>query len=456
MSVSNNDFYMLGMNIGSNQADYQLLLQGKTSFNDEDTIQNLFDKYKNQKSNPASKVAGENVSEKLFILLHSEKNIQIAVEDRKALASLLFSEGLDVLDNRLNTPFYQDLIKENSGELLEILNKRITDDYGARQFKNNYPNLNDMLRNNYNNSLPAPLQKTLLEKLSDFAKSLLWLSPMQRQLLSIKERLSINFFETIIKTPQKPAVITLQEVATSNKAVLNILEQNKYQIARPNDRSDTAIAFDTTRFKNPKTYALDGDSIAVHITDKKTKEEFVFVSVHIPGYKLEFPSENENLDNYLTNVEGSLESGAFRAVSTLKQEIDTLKSQHPKAQVILQGDFNSYPEYFKDSRVNAAIKKMDVFSFLQESDLSLLRSDLPTELNKQADSLNERELDYVFASKPLAGRVSMLIPEDQELSLAKITRGKEGNERSKVHFDPTLLFSDHRPLWVKVSQKEKA
>ncbi|WP_059358649.1 hypothetical protein [Parachlamydia acanthamoebae] len=128
-----------------------------------------------------------------------------------------------------------------------------------------------------------------------------------------------------------------------------------------------------------------------------------------------------------------------------------LKEKYPDANVIIQGDFNTYPEYFNSDlnpEISEKIERLNIFSHLeQKQDLEVYRTDKPTELNRQAQELQERELDYVLVSKSLKGRVHMFEPDDQELSLANLAE-------DTVHFDPMLLFSDHRPLWTKISGKK--
>ena len=68
-------------------------------------------------------------------------------------------------------------------------------------------------------------------------------------------------------------------------------------------------------------------------------------------------------------------------------------------------------------------------------------------LNLYAKSLQNRELDYVFISKTAAARIRPIDPKDQELTLAKVTE-------EKIIFDPMLLFSDHRPIWMKMAGKK--
>ncbi|KIA77815.1 hypothetical protein, partial [Parachlamydia acanthamoebae] len=270
-----------------------------------------------------------------------------------------------------------------------------------------------------------------------------FLTPLEKQFQKIKNRLSESFFQKVITQPNRPAVISLQEVQSSNPHVLDILQQGKYTIMRASENSDTAIAIETQHFEECKPLNLSAyaqqldDNVAVYAKNKETKEAFIFLSVHIPGYELEFP--RENLKDHITSSENKLES-VFDVVNTLQMCISKLKEKYPDANVIIQGDFNTYPEYFNSDlnpEISEKIERLNIFSHLeQKQDLEVYRTDKPTELNRQAHELQERELDYVLASKSLKGRVHMFEPDDQELSLANLAK-------DTVHFDPMLLFSDH-------------
>jgi hypothetical protein len=60
-----------------------------------------------------------------------------------------------------------------------------------------------------------------------------FLTPLEKQFQKIINRLSESFFQKVITQPNRPAVISLQEVQSSNPHVLDILQQGKYTIMRP-------------------------------------------------------------------------------------------------------------------------------------------------------------------------------------------------------------------------------
>lgn len=131
------------------------------------------------------------------------------------------------------------------------------------------------------------------------------------------------------------------------------------------------------------------------------------------------------MKDHITSSENKLES-VFDVVNALQMCISKLKEKYPDANVIIQGDFNTYPEYFNSDltpEISEKIERLNIFSHLeQKQDLEVYRTDKPTELNRQVHELQERELDYVLASKSLKGRVHMFEPDDQELSLANLRK----------------------------------
>ncbi len=152
--------------------------------------------------------------------------------------------------------------------------------------------------------------------------------------------------------------------------------------------------------------------------------------------------------SYYNSTEGTIQAGAYKVLEEIHEGIKNFKKLHPKAHVIIQGDFNTFPEYFEDNRANAGIKNLNIFNYLTNQAYSLFRSHKPTELNQAAKTLKKRELDYIVTSQTLKDRVEVYSPEDQELSLAKV-------DDESVHFDPMLLFSDHRPIWAKIKRSKK-
>lgn len=372
MSVSGNDYYGLNMNIGQEQSDYRFLLPD-VKVKKEETIPSLLKKYKEEgTSNKKNKE--ERVTEKLFFLLQNEddKDLNSAFEsmsddDKKEIALLLFKDGLDILESRLYNKSLSKLLKQNIETLLEILNDRIKDKFGAAKFIEMYPNLSDYLKKNYNDRLPSALQATTLEQIKSIIKNLKFATPIQRQFQSIKDRLSVNFFEKVISSPKKPAFITLQEVSRMNEASLKVLEDD-YTIIRSSNSSDAAIAIDKNRFEGIVSYPISDSQnmisenmIAAFAQDKATKEEFIFVSVHIRGYSHGFPENKNEMDRHLQGVQRESELAAGE-INQLNNKIAELKKKHPNAKVIIQGDLNTFPEYFDSPKINRAIKQNNIFS----------------------------------------------------------------------------------------------
>jgi hypothetical protein len=112
-------------------------------------------------------------------------------------------------------------------------------------------------------------------------------------------------------------------------------------------------------------------------------------------------------------------------------------------------------QVIESEKITKTIKECNPFPYLQtEADLNCVRTNMPTELNRQAEDLHERELDYAFTSTGLKGRVQVFEPEDQQLSLVNKTPQTK-KDQSQLHFDPMLLFSDHRPIWLKIDSESK-
>lgn len=420
------------------------------NFFSEGILHNLLIKFKDDDLPTEEK---SKIEKQIIRLYVNEKELPIDTKDTK-LITLIFDKGLDIVEDRLDDEQITNLIKENSQQFFALLNKNMKNKHSAKLFKLLHPTLYRYLSDNYKTKLPKLLRKSIFDQATESIKKFSKIfppipnagkinsptskDPLERQLQNIKDRLAVNFFQKVISSPERPAIITLQEVYSSNQAVLDELSKGNYAIAHPNGKSDTAIAIDNSRFKDCKEYYYaNEDTTAVFAKDKKIKEEFIFISAHIPGYKLEIP-ENATEDErqtYNQNVEGAMEGGCFKAIKYLHDTIiPDLQEKHPQAKIVIQGDFNTFPEYFENPNISSKIKEMNIFSYLQEAEknkLELIRTNQPTEMNRYAESLQERELDYLLISENLKGRVQPIKPQDTELSLAH---------------DPSELFSDHAPF----------
>ena len=463
-----NGFTILGMNVGDSAVDYSLLLNS-TPLNPEKKLLDLMEDYNLSKEKDA-------IIEEIFNYLSLPGPVDIDPNDLN-LAELLFNQGWDILENRLKDPGFKELINNHQNHFIKVLQERIKDQYGASHMKKAFPKLCAYLQENYNNELPIDLSKKVqvLEKkiskkswfkllynfFANFFKNNLQdpklvskLNSLSPSMQGLKDKLALNFFNNIIKSSERPSVIILQEVYSHNQGIIDTLEE-KYEIHRSSEISDTLIAVDKQRFEDVTSYVIGGaqnQSTAAFARDKKTKEEFLFISVHLSGYQLEFPKDptSDDFNKHLFNVEGRIESGAWAQTFELNRSINTLKIDHPNAKIIIQGDFNTYPDYFDLPQVSEKIKKMNIFESLKQSDLTLHRTNMPTELNRSMPSLQERELDYVLTSNSLANRVKMFDPIDPELSL---TNRRELGESERIHFDPMSLFSDHRPIWTRIESE---
>lgn len=465
------DIRVLSMNIGADQRDYSLLLP-QMHLNQVDTTQNLLNEFvtlnDQLKQFRADKAAGDGseelktkitdvrqnialVSEKLFHYLSTDPDTRIE-ENYEVVVDILFNDGLDILDQRVTESkkgkFFRHILETRNETFTNLLNNKIKDHYGAEQFVSNYPNLAEFLSKNYEiDSLPPALRQALTRE--EIAKITEKSPVFTRHFQNIKQRLANAFFERVANRNEKPAVIALQEVSDKNETVIDVLKHHNYTVFRPTKDSDTAVAIDSSRFQNIQDLSGPGKfaNATVKATDKVSGEEFIFISVHIPGYKLEFPDDKSTSKIHLDTVEKNL-SFTNKIIDELNDDVNKFAKLYPNAQIVVQGDFNSYPEYFKDKRINSNIKKLNFFAKLQKK-LSITRTNAPTELNQTASSLQERELDYCFTSKSLAKRIRVLETEDQSLTLAKVTAAKNRNKR--WFFDPSSLFSDHRPIWLTIS-----
>ncbi len=334
-SMPGHSFTMLGMNLGANFGDYSLLHE-KPHLQDDETLESLLQQYNaadpnqmayyddktgnwmsdekqlklpNQNQNPSRALKGV-LEEKIFFLLENERKINLNnSQDSKALketiANLLFDKGLDILESRFEQPFFKDLITSTSfwSNLKSSLENKLKDDYGAKQFKESYPQLSEFIQKKLKEA--EPIEQRVDSFFSNWFSNINSQDNLQssvhpnnkkfsffeQKLQSIKDRLSRNFFNKVINSPDKPAVITMQEVYQSNSAVLDVLREDKYTIIQAND---TAIAIDSNRFEKPQKYELAHETIGVYAKEKKSREEYLFVSVHIPGYNLEYPENSES------------------------------------------------------------------------------------------------------------------------------------------------------------------
>lgn len=343
----------------------------------------------------------------------------------------------------------------------------------AKIWKKIYPNLHAYLQSNHNSILPKHLKKGCLSRAlssikrcfccctgSNSTKIKEWDT---RALQKIKNKLGYNFFKKAIDSENRPGVITLQEVSSNlenrNEKIIRLLERNNYIIFKATENADAVIALDGNRFE-PKGHlaASNYKFLAVLATDKKTQEEYLFISTHIRGFKLEYPREelredNGIMNNYHGGVGFSVESGLVEDRREISNLISQMKENRPEIKVVVQGDFNIYPEYFDKNQtpINDKIAGLNIFEKMEtESQLTLHRRGVPTSCNtldpntanpdlKPFQKMVYRELDYAFTSNNLAGRVEVLQLDDPEL---------------QPTFDPLVLFSDHSPLWMRVNDQE--
>lgn len=521
-------FNMMGMNLGVHYADYTLL-HGRPTFTERETVEALSNEYTElcaavsilSEASDATNVsaiitrsdfpatgrellASTNASDIRTvreILIEARDKVgqkllsRCAIQDRinfdpqnAVLAKLFFDQGLDLVEaqfanrNRANV---EQFIDGNLEPLFRYLNERVTDKYGAARMREQYPQLCRYLNQKYNSQLPKNLQIGIIDSIIAAVKNFfsrrptisphdrsVAANPVSNRMQQIKDRLSENFFRRVISSPDRPAVVTLQEVGAGNRRALNVLEEGNYAIYRPrvlprsqrgetnnntlpDQNSDTAIAIDRTRFEDIREYVLPsntrGRTLAVAARDKQTGEEFIFVSVHIPGYDIS-PDALATPDDQ-ASTENDFNRDVQPYVQNLQRLIEELKSANPNSRVVLQGDFNTFPEYFVQTAVPESMRSENIFKILGKVGLTLHRTGSPTEWNPQTPGFERRELDYAMTSG-LAGRVSILEePNDQELSLAQVG---EGRDRGNIHFDPMLLFSDHRPIWMQIRGRNEA
>lgn len=427
MISGGNSFYVLGMNIGANERDYQLLLPHVgAEINPNTSLSDLLIDL--ERAAPENRAP---LIEKIFFILeNSQKPLSIDAKN-PLLATLIFEQGLDILDKEIKNPQFNQIITNNEEAFLKEITKYTQDKTGATTFWAQYPNLSLYITEKYSDRIPL-LATHKPQNVVPTQDSL-----QVRHQQELKNRLADAFFREAVTCHEKPAVISLQEVSRSNRTVLDTLKD--YTIIQdPNDTS-LALAIDNTRFKNIQNIPSNPDTYSVfaYAQEKTSSEPFIFVSTHIPGYPLEkTASLNES---HLKN------STAY--ISNLNSQLNQLKTQYPQATIVIEGDFNTYPEYFEEeqtSTISEKIASLNIFSFLKN--LTLFRTNQPTELN-QKSSFKERELDYFFISPQLKDRFTLHNPKNPQLRL--VNEEKEGS----LHFDPSLLFSDHRPLWAKITLK---
>lgn len=490
--TGSNGFNILGMNIGRDQKDYTML-HDRVQVNLGETFNDILDEYKKQTAQiDAFSETIENqseadesvleellemkrerapVEERLFYLLGQFNNANPPNfdPDDKVLADLLFKKGLDFVDFGLNHEAYQQLIARNIGDLSKQLGGSVKDRLGASQFCKLYPLLFTYLRTHYNSELPKFLKKSIWERVKAIFKTPPAITPVTvrgervnnlNQCLSrIKQRLAESFFRRVITSSERPEVISLQEVFRENERVLSILDEGNYELFR-GQTLDTAIALDKDRFQDlQRLDEYSNRDTVVYAIDRVTQEEFIFISTHLPGFQLEIPggrlTEEELEDNrskYARNLGYN-----FGDFNELMLNLKMAKEGYPNAKVLIQGDFNVFPEYFEDPQLEQRFKDLNIFDSVQNYNLELVRTNLPTEhytphwdqKYDDTDIVPLRELDYVVTDQSLHGRVKVLPIEDQELTLANLDLEAPGD----VHFDPMLLFSDHRPIWMRVSSE---
>ncbi len=456
------DFYLLGINVGADERDYKLLL-GEGFSNPQGTIKSLMDEYRQARASVGMKEKDEDrgegkeeeeseidqsyrcwennrqIEERIFSFLLDD-NGEIDLQD-KDLADLIFQKGLDILENALagkretvTKKQFNELIANHSPKLLNLLSNRINDDEGAWKLRQQYPELCLYLLQKYTDELPVQLRNLytstndFLEKSTPTIASKPSLNLLDTQLKSIKDRLAAQFFKKVVSSPERPAVITLQEVY-SNGLILEILKKKGYGIAHQ-ENGNAAIAIDENRFEECSAIRVSEDKVAiVHARDKQTQEEFVFFSIHGYGYQLEFPKETvddeEKMAAHLKKVEDNIEYGLYDLIAiTLQRELAAMKEKYPEATIIVQGDFNTYPEYFELPKVSTKIKAMNIFAKFDTYGLTCVRTNRPTELNLHAKSLQHRELDYVFISKTAAGENSSHRSKGSGINPCQSNRGK--------------------------------
>ncbi len=481
-------FNTLNMNIGANYADYSLLLP---KGNEDDGTKPFNEVYENFKK-------GEVDSEVFFDMLANRQNLrnEIKPEHHLEILKLLLENGPDILEDRFDE--LQEILDLNDDKreyISNFIRERITDSHGTQAFETQFPKLTAYLRNHFEDTLPIiegvqPPKMSKWQKIKkkfneifklkkpenpifkerNYSKDFPRASTFQRKLQEIKDRLTDNFFKQLIHSPQKPAVINLQEVYNSNRNIMEWLSEEGYAVfqrERTNKQNekfygDTAIAIDTKQFTDISS--LDMDNIDspdkftfVKATHKKSKEEFIFVSIHMPGYGLEFPETTtaNEMEQAQSNMASSIEGSVFHSAKQLGDCFKKLKEAFPQAKIIVQGDFNTNPDLFDPAKhdwVNRTIEDLNIFKLLKEnSNLELHRTEAPTERNMLADKFFDREIDFALTDNDLEGRFHLVDEEELPFELRLV----DVDENKKIHLDPHALPSDHRPLFGKVERKMK-
>lgn len=239
-------FNILGMNVGSNEADYKFLLN-KTA-PQEGTLLEHLQKYEN-----ASFENKESAGQKVLIAMQEGQSLPQGMTDwqKQILAHLLFNNRLDLVEDGLPAQGMKDLIDAHQDAFKTSLKSRVSDDRGIDKFKEKYPKICE----NYSDLIPRKsIIGRMIDAISDFfgeeKKAVTWKGTvLDRQLSHVRDRLAVDYFQEVVARPDRPGVITLQELTEkNNQPIQAVLEDSGYVLCMSGKKSDTAIAIDLNQF----------------------------------------------------------------------------------------------------------------------------------------------------------------------------------------------------------------
>lgn len=224
--------------------------------------------------------------------------------------------------------------------------------------------------------------------------------------------------------PSKGDVFCLQEVTESNKDLLEILKARGFEIIYMENKSktvpDSVIAVNKAKFKDIQNQSfLAAHSIDVAMVtaiDKGTGKKTTFVSAHLTPFDIEAKKEN---------IEASQSEGQVRAI--VKKVNQTCEDSD---MVIFGGDFNASPEIHEGLFHPLMNEGYEIHSTGEATNI--------TTNPKYAREMIERELDHFATKNNLADHTIEVLKTPKEISL-----------------DPMSNFSDHLPIFLKVSEEAK-
>lgn len=177
-------------------------------------------------------------------------------------------------------------------------------------------------------------------------------------------------------------VFCFQEVGKRTRPIIQTLQSKGFKIVHDEkyDEFDTAVALNTSRFKNitPHSFniqltdSFNKDVAIATAEDIQTHQSAVFVSAHAPGF---------NLSQATINRDEAADGDLY--CKTIAHELSEMGTY---AIQVIGADMNANPEKWNPR-----------FQFFSHQGFQIIRTGSSTNVNPKDSTYQEREIDFIFA-----------------------------------------------------------